>query len=199
MSVYICFEVHKNKVKMASGFNKFLQTGTGSSGLLDGTSALNASTITANNLLASLPCKTDVSRIIQSTLLDIADTNGLQAALDSNLDSSSIPSVDNRVVVFDGTTGGLIKQDTNAVINTGALSGLLSYNQTTGTFSVTGSSGITFTANTNNVALTSTLGSINLTSEGVLSIVGDAESNAAVRLIAPRSAKSRMLPRSRPT
>ncbi len=161
-----------------SGFNKFLQSGGEASGLTDGSTKLNASCITAVNLLPSLPCKTDVSKIIQSTLLDIADTNLLQATLDAKLanpmtanldagqfdifnlkdikidtaggganvatleyngtgsitidldnlssqvDSSSIPSVDNRIAVYDGVSGELIRQSSTLLESSGSLSGV---------------------------------------------------------------------------
>ncbi len=204
---------------MSSGFNKFLETGGGDiSGLQDGTQPVFSSTLSAANLNPSLPCKTDPARVIQSTLLDIADTTGLQLALDSKLanpmtanldagqfdifdlndikidtaglgtdvatleyngtgnvtidlaalashvDSSSIPSVDERIVLYDGITGETIKQDSNITISSGAVAGVQSYSQLTGLHTITGSSGITLTASTNNVSLTTSVGDILLNS-----------------------------------
>jgi hypothetical protein len=167
-----------------SGFNKFLQTPQDASGLTDGTTALNASTITAVNLNPSMALKTDVSSIVVSTNLDIADTNLLQATLDSKIgspltsnldagqfdifnlqdikidtaglgtdiatlvyngtgnqtidlnllaghvDSSSIPSVDNRITVFDGVSGELIRQSTTILESAGSLSGIVNLTNT---------------------------------------------------------------------
>jgi len=168
-----------------SGFNKFLETGGGdASGLTDGSTALNSASITAANLLASLPMKTDVSRIVQSTKLDIADTLLLQTALDSKLanpmtanldagqfnifdldsvkidtaggganvatleyngtgsvtidlaalashvDSSSIPSVNNRLTVYDGVGGETIRQSTTILESAGSLTGIVNLTNT---------------------------------------------------------------------
>lgn len=100
---------------MTSGFNKFLETGgEGAKGLTDGTEALFSSTISAANLKNSLPLRTDASRIVFSTKLDIADTLLLQAALDSkvanpltsNIDAAQFEIFDLNNIKIDTTGSG---------------------------------------------------------------------------------------------
>lgn len=63
--------------------NKFLSGG--SSNLEDGTANLYIANMTMSGLDASMPMKTDASKTIISTKLDISDTLGLQTALDAAL------------------------------------------------------------------------------------------------------------------
>lgn len=80
---------------MASGFNKFLQSGGGDIvGLQDGTEILFSSTISASNLLPSRALRTDPARVIQSGDLPISDITGLQASLDSKLTNPMTANLD---------------------------------------------------------------------------------------------------------
>lgn len=208
-----------------SGFNKFLQSGGGGvAGLQDGTQPLFSSTISANNLDASKALKTNASRIIISTELDIADTTGLQAALDSknanpmianldaaqfdifdlnnikidtagsgtdiatleyngtgnktidldllaaHVDSSSIPSINNRITVFDGVSGELIRQSTAITEVGGAFAGITGYSQLTGAFTTSDLSSATLGASGDIDLTTASSGDINLNSDDVITI-----------------------------
>ena len=59
---------------------------TGSSELTDGNADIYVNSVKINNISTPfLPLKTDANKEIYSTTLNISDTSGLQAALDSTI------------------------------------------------------------------------------------------------------------------
>jgi hypothetical protein len=73
-----------------------------------GTTIVNGSSLSASNLQANMPIKTDNALILQSTKLDIADTNGLQSALDSAVQyQGTLPAPIGALVKISDTTGNV--------------------------------------------------------------------------------------------
>jgi hypothetical protein len=112
-----------------------------------GTSVVNGSSLSASNLQANLPVKTDNALVLQSTKLEISDTNGLQTALDSavqyqgtlpaplgalvkisdttgNVENSNITEADvnNKVSKSGDSMSGNLDLQTNALLNAGNVS-----------------------------------------------------------------------------
>lgn len=78
----------------------------------------------------------------------VKDDTGLETELSGggDVDSSSIPSIEDRVVVYDGTSGLLIKQDSSIKITSGAMTGITGYSQLSGSHIVsTGSNALSLT------------------------------------------------------
>ena len=73
-----------------------------------GTSVVNGSSLSASNLQANLPVKTDNALVLQSTKLEISDTNGLQTALDSAVQyQGTLPAPIGALVKISDTTGNV--------------------------------------------------------------------------------------------
>ena len=65
--------------------NKFLGSGNSVVGISDGSTNLYGASLGAVNLDPSQPLKTNATRNLVSSKLDIADVNSLQSALDGKL------------------------------------------------------------------------------------------------------------------
>ena len=73
-----------------------------------GTTIVNGSSLSASNLQANMPVKTDNALVLQSTKLEISDTNGLQTALDSGvLYQGTLPAPIGALVKISDTTGNV--------------------------------------------------------------------------------------------
>ena len=73
-----------------------------------GTTIVNGSSLSASNLQANMPIKTDNALVLQSTKLEISDTNGLQTALDSGvLYQGTLPAPIGALVKISDTTGNV--------------------------------------------------------------------------------------------
>ena len=108
--------------------NKFLLSSDGKTNLSNGSSTLFGSTIGASNLL---PVKTNSTKQLVSTKLDISDINNLQSELDDITGSGVTPpatSTTNAIVRYADTTGKLLKNSTITLGDDGVLNGL--YNLT---------------------------------------------------------------------
>ena len=76
--------------------------------------------ITANNLLSSLPLKTNSSKIIVSTLLEISDIDGLTATLNTLVVGPSF-ATDNAICRYDLASGKIIQNSTATISDSGIL------------------------------------------------------------------------------
>ena len=90
--------------------NKFL--GSTSTNLTNGTANLFISEITVDSLSASLPIKTNSTKTLISTKLDISDVNNLQAELDTKLSNPMVADLD-----FQGFAGNNINDIEFPAIN----------------------------------------------------------------------------------
>jgi len=72
----------ENDVFLSGGAN-------GAADLTDGSANLNIHSITIQNLQPDLPLKTNASKKLVSTLLNISDTANLQAELDAKISNQS--------------------------------------------------------------------------------------------------------------
>lgn len=75
--------VYKNRSRDKGNINSDYIRATQS-----GNNIVNASKISATNLIPNYPIKTDNLNVLQSTKLEISDTNGLQNSLDSKVDKA---------------------------------------------------------------------------------------------------------------
>jgi uncharacterized protein (DUF2345 family) len=104
--------------------DKFLLTKGSASSLSNGTTDVFAATLGAIGLNPSMPLKTNSFRQLVSTKLDISDINTLGSTLATLAQSTASvqpPSgtvTDNGLVVFNGTAGDAIKEETGYSIDT---------------------------------------------------------------------------------
>ena len=104
--------------------DKFLLTKGTASSLSNGTTDIFASTLGAIGLNPSMPLKTNSFRQLVSTKLDISDINTLGSTLatlaqtTAGVQPPAGTVTDNGLVVFNGTTGELIKEETGYSIDT---------------------------------------------------------------------------------
>ena len=107
--------------------NKFLLSSDGKNNLSNGSATLFGSTIGASNLSASMPVKTNSTKQLVSTKLNISDINNLQSELDNITGGGITPpasSTTNAIVRYADTTGKLLKNSTITLTDDGTLTGL---------------------------------------------------------------------------